>query len=172
MRATVRIANAVPALALLIVSVGCSTTHKHTEASSAGGKQTAIPHAYKKWPFNMHPNPGVRIPARVGADTGAIVGFPLTFALMPITVPIAAVADLNLFPLAPFAYCVIGGETMCGAVAWPFFGWWHWPSQRGVAAPAIHSRSSQLHSTPYTRPYDAAESPLPSPSSSNSSPST
>jgi hypothetical protein len=60
--------------------------------------------------------------------TGILLGVPLSLALIPVTAPIAEAKDSNIFPLVPMVFGYRGGETLFGALAWPLFGWWHWPN--------------------------------------------
>jgi hypothetical protein len=122
---------------LLFGSAGCATVHRHTIER----QQSAARDARKRCSFAEHSNPGVRIPAKVGGAAGALIGFPAAFALIPITAPIAGALNSNTFPLVPILVGYEGGETLFGAIAWPFFGWWHLPNVRaradGTTASAI-----------------------------------
>ena len=132
MKGTILIARLALTSALLIGSVGCATVDKHIETRSVKTEESSACHAYKQWPFGQHPNPGVGIPARVGgATTTAFIGFPAVVALIPVTATIAGAEDSNLFPLVPLLLCYVTGDTVFGAIAWPFFGWWHMPNEHG-----------------------------------------
>jgi hypothetical protein len=114
---------------LLMAAMGCATVNKHTHAEE---EQRAKVSAMKGWPLRQHYNPGIRITATVGGLAGGTVGLPISFGLLPITAPIAGALDSNLFPLGPLVICYMGGENVFGALAWPFFGWWHWPAEGGA----------------------------------------
>ena len=124
MNAIVRIAKWVLPAVLLLGSMGCATVGKDTQAEE---EQRATVSGMKGWPLRKHYNPGVRLTATVGGLAGGTVGLPISLGLLPITAPIAGALDSNLFPLGPLVICYTGGETLFGALAWPFFGWWDWP---------------------------------------------
>src|SRR5262249_23720280 len=130
MNSTLCVPKLILALGLLISSIGCATVDKHTEIPYSEGERPANRYTEKSWPFGKHHNPGVRIPARVGGAAGGIlVGLPVSVGLIPVTAPIGGAINSNLFPLVPMLVCCEGGETLGGAIVWPFFGWWHLPNQ-------------------------------------------
>jgi len=135
MNVAVSVASLIAAAGLLVSSTGCASVDRHTEIRP--GKELSARNSVEKtWPPAEHHNPGVRIPARVGAVVGGFVGVPVSLALFPVT---AATVDSNLFPLVPMLVCAVSGETLFGAVAWPVFGWWHWSNE-----PPDGARSADL----------------------------
>jgi hypothetical protein len=82
-----------------------------------------------------HPKGEVRYPARVGSAVGSMVGLPVCFVLLPVTVPLAYclypfdksrenAERLMWLPVYPMFYCQSAGTMITGGVPYLLFGWW------------------------------------------------
>jgi hypothetical protein len=118
------------AVLMVLIMTGCTTVNKHSQVHRDEKERPAATSIKNSSSFAKHHNPGVRVPARAGGTAaGLVVGVPATIVLIPITAPVGAALDSNIFPMVPMVVCWKAGDTLFGAMAWPFFGWWHWPNE-------------------------------------------
>lgn len=98
---------------LLILSLsGCTTTLENYH-----------------WGMVEHPRTVVKYPARVGSTVGQIVGFPVTVALLPLSLALGRGASADdagkvWVGFYPFVACRDTGAIIGGSIPWLLFGWW------------------------------------------------
>jgi hypothetical protein len=72
-------------------------------------------------PFGQHPSSSVRSAARFGGGlVGVVVGIPASIALIPVTLPLAAVTKQKWTGLYPFGASYYAGGALFGGVVTPF----------------------------------------------------